>query len=135
MNASDHGNRQAIFGEITRRVDVLSLFGRVEAVQLETATLVDDHLVDHERRDTIGAFTFGAAYDILRVSGFSASAGAAATFHAVPQVLEATHGRRPMSFQLFFSVRPPAPGGRMWNMRMSRPMPAMQPAAAAARLR
>ena len=46
------------------------------------------------------------------------------TFHAVPDRLTSTHGDHPVSFQLFFRLRPPATEGmgRMWNMRMSQPM-------------
>ena len=43
------------------------------------------------------------------------------TVYAVPEVLRGTHGDHPVSFQLFFRLRPPAPMGRMWNMRMSQP--------------
>jgi hypothetical protein len=40
----------------------------------------------------------------------------------VPETLKSTHGSHPVSFQIFFQLRPPAPMGRMWNMRMSQPM-------------
>ena len=33
------------------------------------------------------------------------------------------HGEHPVSFQVFFRLRPPTLGmGRMWNMRMTQPM-------------
>lgn len=50
--------------------------------------------------------------------------GERSRFYAVPDLLTATHGAHPVSFQLFFRLRPPASGGmgRMWNMRMSQPM-------------
>ena len=45
------------------------------------------------------------------------------TFYAVPPALKATHGDHPVSFQIFFRLRPPVGAmGRMWNMRMSQPM-------------
>jgi hypothetical protein len=54
------------------------------------------------------------------------------TFYGVPEPLKPTHGDHPVSFQVFFRLRTPAPMGRMWNMRMSQPMShemQMQPAA------
>ena len=122
MNAADHGRRHAIFGEITKRFGPNSLFARTEVVQLETAVLLGTSLVG--RRDTVGAFTFGGVRDVVRGRGFEGGFGGAVTFYAVPDVLKTLHGERPVSFQLFFRLRPPATGGmgRMWNMRMSQPM-------------
>jgi hypothetical protein len=123
VNASDHGSRHAVMGEITRRDGLHSFFTRLEVLQVETAKLLGSATVDHERRDTLGAFTFGAVRDVVRARGFEGGLGAAATVYAVPEVLQPTHGRRPVSVQVFFRLRPPAgPSGRMWNMRMSQPM-------------
>jgi hypothetical protein len=36
----------------------------------------------------------------------------------VPELLQFTHGEHPMAFHFFVRVRPPAIGGRMWNMTM-----------------
>ena len=58
------------------------------------------------------------------------------TFYGVPDVLQtgrgfcgttscalgAGYGSSPVSFHIFLRLRPPAPTGRMWNMRMSQPM-------------
>jgi hypothetical protein len=43
-------------------------------------------------------------------------------FYAVSDPLTIAHGGHPISFQLFFRLRPPAKAGRMWNMRMAEPM-------------
>jgi hypothetical protein len=54
--------------------------------------------------------------------------GAGITFYGTPDILKATHGERPVSFQVFFRLRPRAGSmGRMWNMHMIKPM---HPAAA-----
>jgi hypothetical protein len=127
VNATAEANRHAIFGELTRRSGATSLFTRIEAVQVETAVLLADAAPatahDAAEKNTVGAFTFGAVRDLLRWHGAEGGLGAALTFYAVPQALQATHGAHPVSFQIFFRVRPPAGGmGRMWNMRMASPM-------------
>jgi hypothetical protein len=127
INALETTNRQAVFAELTRRRNGLSLFGRVEAVQVETAVLLTDTVptnpAEEALTDTVSAFTFGGAHDLARWRGVETSIGGAVTFNAVPTALRDTHGSHPVSFQLFFTVRPPAGAmGRMWNMRMSQPI-------------
>jgi hypothetical protein len=124
VNSSDHGTRSAAFAEGTHHVGLTSIFGRAELVQVETALLLDQpSATDESLTDAVGAFTFGAVRDLPAPRGFEAGFGADVTFYAVPDRLRATHGSRPVSFQLFFRLRPPAGAmGRMWNMRMSRPM-------------
>jgi hypothetical protein len=63
----------------------------------------------------------GAVRDLVNWRGFEGALGAAATVYAVPEVLRSAYGNHPVSFQLFFRLRPPAPMGRMLNMRMSQP--------------
>jgi len=79
---------------------------------------------DPNRRDAVGAITFGGVRDVLRRGGFEGGFGGAVTFYDVPDVLKSTHGDHPVSFQVFFRLRTPATEGmgRMWNMRMSQPM-------------
>jgi hypothetical protein len=127
VNAAHETRRQSVFAEGTRRAGKHAIFGRAEFVEVETAKLLDagGHGDPHraEGKDPVGAFTAGAIRDVVRWRGFEGGMGASVTFYAVPDVLQATHGRHPVSFQLFFRVRPPAGAmGRMWNMRMSRPM-------------
>jgi hypothetical protein len=126
MNATAEVNRQAWFAEGTRHQRVNSIFGRVELVDVETDLLLNDtvptgaHAAD---KSMVGAFTFGGVRDVFRARGFEGGVGAELTFYAVPDSLKSTHGDHPVSFQLFFRVRPPAgPMGRMFNMRMTRPM-------------
>jgi hypothetical protein len=105
-----------------------SLFGRLEAHQVETATLACPSLVhcvgglDSEALSRVVAVTLGGVRDVLRWRGFEGGIGAALTFYGVPQPLKPTYSDHPVSFQAFFRLRPPAPMGRMWNMRMSQPM-------------
>lgn len=140
VNAAHGTTRQAIFAEATRRLRVNALFTRLEVRQLETGILLGGqphdgiaiaascpsvvHCVesDEQRRDWLTAVTVGATRDVLSWRGFEGAVGAAGTFYGVPAVLERTHGGHPVSFQLFFRLRTPAPMGRMWNMRMSQPM-------------
>jgi hypothetical protein len=106
----------------------------VEVLQVETAKLLGTEgaeSVEHDRADTVGAFTFGAVRDFLRVRGFEGGLGAAITFYAVPEVLEPSYDSRPLSLQVFFRLRIPSARGRMWNMRMAQPMTVMRPGGAA----
>ena len=127
VNVTEHGTRHAVFAEGTRHAGANSLFLRMEALQVETSKLVAEVFpIEHEdagRTDTVGAVTIGGLRDLVRWRGFEGGLGAAATFYAVPDALERTHGRHPVSFQVFFRLRSPAgSAGRMWNMRMSQPM-------------
>jgi hypothetical protein len=124
VNDTDHGLRHAAFVELTRRSGTTSVFGRAELVQVETELLLDAHTDQpSSRRDAVGAFTVGVVRDFPAWRAFETGLGADVTFYAVPDILRATHGSEPVSFQIFLRMRPPAgPMGRMWNMRMSAPM-------------
>jgi hypothetical protein len=124
----EHGTaRQSIFTEATRHIGLNSVFGRAEVVQVESDLWLADTTPDighADRQDAVGAFTIGAVRDVLRWRGIEGGIGADATFYAVPDALQPTHGRHPVSFQVFFRLRPPAGSmGRMWNRRMAQPMP------------
>jgi hypothetical protein len=127
VNATEHGDRQAVFVEGTRRAGQSSLFGRLEVLQVETNVLLNDEVpFDHDSAalaSPLGAFTVGGVRDLARWRGVEAGIGASVTLYAVPRQLEPTHGAHPVSFQLFLRIRPPVSSmGRMWNMRMSQPM-------------
>jgi hypothetical protein len=125
VNAAEHGTRQAMFAEGTRHVGLNSLFLRAETLQVETNVLLKDTALASEReaqrKNVVSTLTFGAVRDFLRWRGFEGGLGAAITFYAVPEVLKPSYGR-PVSWQLYFRLRPPDRGGRMWNMTMARPM-------------
>ena len=120
VNAAHGTTRQAFLAEGTRRRGPNAVFGRAEVRQLETGALLGDASA---RRDPIGAFTAGAVREMAKLKGFEGAVGVAATFYAVPSVLKTAYGTHPVSFQIFFRLRPPVGSmGRMWNMRMSQPM-------------
>ena len=102
------------------------MYGRAEVVQVEsellrTGLLPADHAAGNNA--TVGALTAGAVRDLARWHGAEGGLGAQVTFYATPESLRATHGDHPVSFQIFFRLRPPVGAmGRMWNMRMSQPM-------------
>ena len=125
VNSTSHGRRNALLVEGTRRRSGLSLYGRAEVLQVESEVLRRRLLPDHDAPNnaTLGAVTAGAVRDFLTWRGTEGGLGAQVTFYATPDALRATHGDHPVSFQLFFRLRPPASAmGRMWNMRMSHPM-------------
>jgi hypothetical protein len=101
------------------------VYGRFEAVQSETAVLQTGTIVDDasDRKDTVLALTVGGVRDVLAWRGFEGGFGADVTFYGVPRSLQPMYSTHPVSFHVFFRLRPPAGAmGRMWNMRMSQPM-------------
>jgi hypothetical protein len=129
INATAEANRHAFFAEATKHGGANSLFGRFELVEVETGVLLNDAIPTGDRaldKNTVGAFTLGGVRDVFRARGFEGGIGAGLTLYAVPAPLALTHSDYPVSFQIFFRLRPPAGAmGRMWNMRMSQPMKSM----------
>lgn len=107
-----------------------SLYGRYEAVQVETDLLrfgshdtgklkQNAHVLDDiNRTDLVQALTLGALQQFARWGGWDLGVGGDATVYRVPAALQPTHGRRPVSFHVFLRLRPPASMGRMVNMTM-----------------
>jgi hypothetical protein len=123
VNDTEHGTRNAFLAEATTRRGKIAGYGRFELVEVETATLLTGEVSETSHQtDRVAAFTVGGVRDLFTPRGFEGAVGAATTFYAVPEALKSTHGSHPVSFQIFFRLRPPAPMGRMWNMRMSQPM-------------
>jgi hypothetical protein len=123
FNNGEDANRGALLLEGTRRSGRHSVYSRLEFVEVESGVLLDDHTLDHTVKDSVAALTLGAVRELPRWRRFEAGIGAAATFYRVPDRLTRTHGERPMSFQVFFRLRPAAGAmGRMWNMHMIKPM-------------
>src|SRR5262249_49748704 len=80
MNATDSGNRHAVFGEATWHAGSNSIFSRVDIVHIETDLLLNDLIpnADHDsRKDTVAALTVGGVRDIVRHRGFEGGLGAA----------------------------------------------------------
>ena len=123
VNNGEDVNRGSVLIEATKRVGLFSPYGRMELVDVETGVLLEDHSVEHSVKDTVAAVTLGAVRELPRWRRFESGIGTAVTFYAVPESLKPTHGRRPVSFQVFLRIRPAAGAmGRMWNMHMIKPM-------------
>jgi len=126
INNTEHGTRNAFFAESARHRDENTLYGRFEAVQAETALLQTGEVVDNplaDIKDTVLALTLGGVRDVWSWRGFEGGFGADVTFYGVPDSLKPMYSEHPVSFHVFFRLRPPAGSmGRMWNMRMSQPM-------------
>jgi hypothetical protein len=123
LNNGEDADRGALLLEATRRSGRYSTYGRLEFVEVETAVLLDADTLGHDEKDMVTAITLGIVRELPPWRKFETGIGAAATFYGVPDRLTPTHGKRPISFQVFFRLRP-APGsmGRMWNMHMIKPM-------------
>lgn len=120
--------------EVTHREGRTFVFGRYDGLGLETEHLLFPTIVHRphpgELIDPLLAYTGGVVRDVARLGGASVGVGAAVTTYTVPERLAFTHGGRPVSFQVFVRVRPPAPAmGRMWDMTMTSAMPAHDMAA------
>ena len=69
------------------------------------------------------ALTLGAVRDVTKWRDSEIGIGGDVTGYAVPAAARTAYGDHPISFHLFVRVRPPAGQmGRMWNMRMTKPM-------------
>ena len=125
-NNTDHGARHAFFVEGSRHADMNTLYSRFEVTQVETALLQTDVLPEGpaaDVKDPVVAFTLGGVRDVLAWRGFEGGIGADVTFYGVPSTLQPMYSAHPVSFHVFFRLRPPTGSmGRMWNMRMSQPM-------------
>ena len=125
-NNTDHGNRNAFFVEGSRHLDANTFYSRFEAVQVETGLLQSDVVLSGPAADLtnpVFAFTLGGVREVLNWRGFEGGIGADASFYGVPGALQPMYSAHPISFHVFFRLRPPAGSmGRMWNMRMSQPM-------------
>ena len=115
-----------MFIEGANHIGVNGLYGRFEIQRVETALLQTDVVVEGpaaDIKDPVVAFTAGAVRDVLNVRGWEAGFGADVTFYRTPDALRPQYGDHPVSFHVFFRLRPPAGSmGRMWNMRLAQPM-------------
>ena len=120
-----------VVAEGTQAFGSASLYGRYEAVQVETDLLRfgshntgklkrNAHVFDDINRiDTVQALTLGGLQVFGRWAGWDLGVGGDATLYRVPDALQPTYSRHPASFHVFMRLRPPASMGRMINMTMS----------------
>jgi hypothetical protein len=126
MNQSGHVTRRAAFAEGSKVWGRTLATLRAEVVEVESMLLVTGEVPtsheDEERKDAVGALTLGVQRDLGRWRAFTTALGVNGTAYRVPDLLRSTHGARPLSFQVFFQLRPPVGAmSRMWNMRMAGP--------------
>jgi len=67
----------------------------------------------------VSAFTLGGLRTLARPRAWDLGAGADVTFYVVPDSLRPYYGSSPVSFHVFFRIRPPAPMGRMVDTTMA----------------
>ena len=125
-NDSDHGARNGLFLEAARQSRRGGLYTRFEALQVETSLLLTGLATDGDAfsiKDPVRTATLGGTGRIFGARRIEGSLGLDLTFYSVPASLKTAYGHHPVSFHLFFRLRPVAGSmGRMWNMQMSRPM-------------
>lgn len=123
-NDSDHGSRNGVLVEGARQKGKTSVYGRFEVLQVETSLLLTGEVPEHDAaRDPLAALTLGATRGVFRARGFEGAMGADVSLYAPAAPLRSAYSSSPVSFHVFFRLRPPTGGmGRMWNMRMSQPM-------------
>ena len=129
-----HGDAyNAALAEATHVVGAHTVYGRIEVVQVETDVIRfgshsfvggrKAHVADDLGRiDVVGALTLGGVRNLGTFHNWDLGAGADVTLYNVPPVLRPTHGDRPVSFHVFFRIRPPAAMGRMTDMLMTKGM-------------
>ena len=69
---------------------------------------------------SIQELTAGVVRDVAEIRGLQVGIGGDVVFYGVPEVLQVTHDRHPVSYHVFVRVEPH--GGRMWNMTMGGPI-------------
>lgn len=137
-NDKEDFDYNALLAETTHLSGLNTFYGRYEAVQVETNLLRFGFHGGHEHDgvelaalglfvptfppSTVQALTLGGERKVGEWSGWDLGAGADVTFYGVPDALQPTHGNHPVSFHVFFRVRPPAPMGRMTDATMTRMM-------------
>ena len=123
--ARKYSTVHALLLELTRQSGGTSVYSRFEALTVETEILLFPEVVPRphpgELVDPILSFTAGVVRDVADVRAFTVGIGGDVSVSGVPEILQLTHGSHPVSFHAFVRVRPPARGGRMWNMTMGQP--------------
>ena len=86
------------------------LYTRLEVVDKDELLRPSDRallrITDDHPSFRIGAYTFGAARDIWNTDKVSFAIGSDLTFYSKPSVLDRIYGTAPVSWKLFFRVRP-----------------------------
>jgi hypothetical protein len=116
-HVSGHGGARNLNGytleSTVRFLERNYLYTRMELVDKDELLRDEDRsklgIADHHASFRIGAYTFGGAREIWNTDKVSFALGSDVTFYSKPAVLDQIYGRNPVSWKLFFRLRP----GRM----------------------
>ncbi len=93
-----------------RFIDRNYLYTRLELTDKNQLLRDDDRLslgiTEHHPSFRIGAYTFGGARDIWNTDTTSLAIGSDVTFYSKPSLLDSVYGSNPVSWKLFFRIRP-----------------------------
>lgn len=86
------------------------LYTRLELVDKDELLRASDRallgITDDHPSFRIGAYTFGGARDLWNTDKISLAVGSDLTFYSKPAILDPIYGQRPVSWKLFFRIRP-----------------------------
>ena len=86
------------------------LYTRLELVDKDELLRDEDRallgITDHHPSFRIGGYTFGGARDLWNSEKVSFAVGSDLTFYSKPSVLDQLYGSNPVSWKLFFRIRP-----------------------------
>jgi hypothetical protein len=111
---SEHGETRNLngytFESTVNFLDKNYLYTRLELVDKDELLRASDRALlgitnDHPSF-RIGAYTFGGARDLWNTDKVSFAVGSDLTFYSKPSALDPIYGRRPVSWKLFFRIRP-----------------------------
>jgi hypothetical protein len=113
-HVSGHGGARDLNGyTLESTVNFLSrnyLYTRLELVDRDELLRDEDRarlgITDHHASFRVGAYTLGGSREVWNTDKVSFALGSDVTFYSKPAALDAIYGRRPVSWKLFFRIRP-----------------------------
>src|SRR5262249_7430284 len=111
FNAGPVSNLNGYTGESTVNfLDKNFLYTRLELVDKNELLRPEDlpilGITNINQPFRIGAYTFGGSRDIVDTSKLSLAVGSDVTFYSMPSLLNRLYGDNPVSFHVFFRIRP-----------------------------
>jgi hypothetical protein len=108
------------------------LYTRLELVDKNELLRPSDRallgITDDHPSFRIGAYTFGGARDLWNTEKISFAVGSDLTFYSKPAILDSLYGSNPVSWKLFFRIRPGKMDMSMHGMHGGMNMPTNPPA-------
>ncbi|MDQ3919843.1 MAG: hypothetical protein M3348_15355 [Acidobacteriota bacterium] len=105
-----HNLNAYTFESTVNFLDKNYLYTRLELVDKDELLRPSDRallgIVEEHPRFRIGAYTAGFARDIRDTEKVSLAVGSDVTFYSKPAILDPVYGQRPVSWKLFFRIRP-----------------------------